>query len=452
MKSIRWILFLAFMVVILVAVGTIATVTLRSAAYQIAEYDDLADELEMTRITHWLTGYFDVHESWDQVQPYLDEIRVMYGRRVVLTDTSGHVVADTRTDGPLQFGGPQWRTRSLQFDRSDDPVGTVHVNHDFSIVDSFRLRLAASIRRFLLLSSAIAVALALLVSFAISRPIVMPVSALATASDRVAAGDMSVRVAAPRVREFRSLAGAFNRMLTDLQAAETIRKDMIADVAHELRTPLANVRGYLEAMRDGVVGASEAVSVVEREISMLTRLVDDLQELSVTESGDVTLVREETDLQEIARQVAERFGQRAVERSVRIRVIVPDHPVIGCVDTDRIMQMLGNLVSNAITHAPPNSRVDITIAASEGQVQLTVSDEGAGIPAAHLPFVFERFYRADPSRSRSTGGHGLGLTIARSIAVAHGGTLTVDSVEGRGARFTVTLPLLRTPSSPRESC
>lgn len=452
MKSIRGILFLAFIVVILVAVGTVASFTLRSAASEIEEYDDLADELEMIRITHWLTGYFNVHESWDEVQPYLDEIGVMYGRRVVLTDTSDNVVADTRTDGPLLFGGPQWRTRTLQFDRFDDPVGTVHVNHDFTIVDSFRQRLAASIRGFLFLSSALAVVLALLVSFAISRPVVVPVSELAAASERVAGGDLSVRVAVPRVREFRSLARAFNRMLNDLQAAETIRRNMIADVAHELRTPLSNVRGYLEAMRDGVIETPEAVTVVEREISMLTRVVDDLQELTVTESGEVTLVREESDLREIARQVAERFGPSAAERSVTIRVTVPDQPVIGWVDADRVVQMLGNLVSNAITYSPPNSRVDIAIATNDGQVRLTVSDEGAGIAAAHLPLVFERFYRADPSRSRSTGGHGLGLTIARSIAVAHGGMLTVDSVEGGGARFTATLPVLSVPTTPRESC
>ncbi len=447
MKSIRWILFLAFLAVIVVAVGTVAIFTLRSAATQIEEYDELADQLEMTRITHWLTGYFDVHESWDDVQPYLDEIGVMYGRRVVLTDTADRVVADTRTDGPLLYGGPQWRTRSLQFDRFDQPVGTVHVHHDFTIVDSFRQRLAAAIRRFLILGSVSAVALALLVSFVISRPVVIPVSMLAAASDRVAGGDLSVRVATPAVRELGSLARAFNRMLTDLQAAETLRRDMIADVAHELRTPLSNIGGYLEAMRDGVVDATEAVTVVEGEITMLTRLVDDLQELSVTESGDVSLVRKEIDLRVVARQVAERFGARAAERSVEVRVTVPDEPVVGSVDGDRLGQMLGNLVSNAITHSPPGSCVEITVTASGGQIRVSVSDEGPGIPAAHLPFVFERFYRVDSSRSRSTGGHGLGLTIARSIATAHGGTLSVESIEGEGARFTATLPATGAESS-----
>jgi signal transduction histidine kinase len=440
MRSIRLILFLAFMVVILVAVGTVATFTLRNAAMEIAEYDNLADELEMTRITHWLTGYFDIHESWDQVHPYLDEIGVMYGRRVVLTDTEGRVVADTRTDGTLLFGGAQWRTRSLQFDRFDDPVGTVHVHHDFTIVDSFRGRLAASIRRFLFLSSGLAVALALLVSFAVSRPLVTPISVLATVSDRVAGGDLDVRVTVPRVREFRSLATAFNRMVTDLQAAEALRKNMIADVAHELRTPLSNVRGYLEAMRDGVVAPSEAVDVVEREMLMLTRLADDLQELSVTEAGEVVLVREQTDLREVVRQVSERFVAGAADRSVEIRVSVPNHPIISLVDPVRLSQMLGNLISNAITHSPPDGHVVISVAQNGGHLQITVADTGAGIPPAHLPFVFERFYRVDRSRSRSTGGHGLGLTIARSIAIAHGGTLAVESTEGEGSCFTVTLP------------
>ena len=217
---------------------------------------------------------------------------------------------------------------------------------------------------------------------------------------------------------------------------------MVEDIAHELRTPLTNLRGYLEATRDGLLEPDAAlVDNLYEETMLLQRLVADLQDLALAEAGRLTLLRQPALLASIVEQATGILHPQADAKGVALKVVLPsDLPSVD-VDPERIGQVLRNLLNNAFVHTSPGG--SITVAAQiEGQtVAVSVSDTGAGIGPEDLPHVFDRFYRADKSRARNTGGAGLGLAIVKQLVLAHGGTVSVSSVLGRGSTFTFTLPL-----------
>jgi signal transduction histidine kinase len=293
-----------------------------------------------------------------------------------------------------------------------------------------RLLLAA------LLSAAVAVVLAL----AVSRRILAPVEAVTSAARRMAAGDRAQRVAVGSRDEVGELAAAFNAMADAVDRAETARRSLVADVAHELRTPLTSLRCHLEALQDGLQSPDSAtLASLHEETLLLSRLVDDLQELSLAEAGQLALQPVELDLGAGVEGALAALRPAADAKGVGLRAGIPP----GCrvrADAARLGQVLRSLLSNALTHTPAGGSIAVSAATSDGLVAIEVADTGAGIPAEHLPHVFDRFYRADPSRARATGGTGLGLAIVRQLVEAQGGEVSVRSAPGRGAAFTFTLP------------
>ncbi len=264
-----------------------------------------------------------------------------------------------------------------------------------------------------------------------------PLGEIVEAADRVAEGDYSVRTREYGSRWMRTLARAFNSMTTKLQAQDLQRRHLMADIAHELRTPLAVLEGRLEGMLDGVYPRDEGqIAAVLHETRMLTRLVDDLRTLAHTESGTLALQKESTDIGILIGDAAAAFSGEAAGRKVTLDVTAPaDLPLVS-VDPLRIREVLVNLISNAIRHTPEGGRVSVTAASQPATIRVTVSDTGSGISAADLPKIFDRFYKG-----RSSHGSGLGLTIARNLVVAHGGEIRADSVEGKGTEMTFTLPV-----------
>lgn len=448
MNTIQRRLFIAFLTITVLGVGSVSLFVLPTVSREIREYDSLADDLEMTRIRHWLSGYYRMHESWVDVQPYLDEIDTLYGRRVVITNLDGLIVADTRVDrGRPEIDGT-WRSEVLGFPVSPS-IGTVHVNQETSIADTLRIRMAGSIRRYILWGAALATAMSIGASVVISRPLARPIRSFARAAERVATGDFSVRVPASGVEELRALSETFNDMIVDLDAAVTLRKHLVADVAHELRTPLSNIRGYLEGRVDRVVSDELCFSVIQEEVALLIRLVEDLQDIALADVGAIEVNKEVTDLRDVVGEVVRNLDQRATQKDVTLDHRSYDSPVRVYVDSMRLGQALANLVSNALIHSPPGSQITITEEIRGKTAAVSVRDSGPGIEESQLSRIFERFYRTDSSRSRETGGHGLGLPIARYLVEAHDGTLRVESTVGRGSCFTVSLPRVASASKGR---
>jgi two-component system OmpR family sensor kinase/two-component system sensor histidine kinase BaeS len=272
-----------------------------------------------------------------------------------------------------------------------------------------------------------------------------PLGAMVEAADRVAAGDYSTRAPEHGPRWMRTLARAFNSMTSRLEVQDRQRRDLMADIAHELRTPLAVLQGRLEGMVDGIYPRDEGqLAAVLQETRMLARLVEDLRTLAHTESGTLTLQKESTDLAILLNDTAASFAAEAAERKIRLEVEAPASLPLIDIDPVRIREVLTNLISNALRHTSESGRVSVTASAQGDTVVVTVSDNGRGIPAEDLLRIFDRFYKGHGSR-----GSGLGLTIARNLVVAHGGEIRAESEEGKGTTMRIILTLQ--PQPPRQS-
>ncbi|MCK6629432.1 MAG: ATP-binding protein [Anaerolineae bacterium] len=292
-----------------------------------------------------------------------------------------------------------------------------------------------------------AVLLATGVGWWLARRISGPLRELGEAATAVATGDLS-RTAPEEtlITDLRHLARAFNAMTASLRQADQLKAAFIADVSHELRTPLTALKGTIETLQDGAVDDLPArdrfLASLAAETERLIRLVNDLLVLTRADAGTLRLQPQPLALTDLVRRRVEHLTALAAPRQVRLRVVeAGESPaVLAWADADRLAQVLDNLLDNAIRHSSPEGEVTVTVAPEADQLRCTVTDSGPGIPAEHLPFIFERFYRADPARSRSLGNSGLGLAIARALILAHNGRITAHSVEGQGTTVTFWLP------------
>lgn len=306
-----------------------------------------------------------------------------------------------------------------------------------------------AMRQALVAATIIAVIASAVVSLAVAARIARPISALAEAARRIAGGHYAERVPADEPGEIGELAASFNEMAGSLEATERRRLELVGDVAHELRTPLATLDGYLEGLEDGVIEpAGETWTVMRRETGRLTRLVDDLSELWRAEARQLPLTIGVVDAAAVARTVAAEFAPQAATRAVTLTVDVPDGLLIRA-DRDRLAQVVANYISNAIRYSADGSSVVVGGRRVDGEVVLAVRDQGPGLTPEQLDHVFERFYRIDPSRSRALGGSGIGLAIAHALADAMGGRAWAESSgPGRGSTFLVGLPAVRGRAEP----
>jgi len=292
------------------------------------------------------------------------------------------------------------------------------------------------------ISMALALALALMTSFTFAKVLASPLQQLTLASRRIAGGDFTPISVNDDAVELHELASQFNQMASALKDAEQRRAALIGDVAHELRTPLTSIQGYAEGILDGVVAPdAKNISIIRDEAHRMHRLVDDLQSLSRADAGTLTLYPAPTDLHEIVQRAISVLDGAIKERSLTLELVYEHESEPIYCDADRINQVLLNLLTNAIRVSVHGGRIIISTGHDASTVWCTVQDFGEGIDAQHLPHIFERFYRVDPSRTRATGGAGVGLTIARAIIVAHGGAITATSSgPATGATFRFSIP------------
>jgi len=284
--------------------------------------------------------------------------------------------------------------------------------------------------------------LAFFISYWLAGRLSQPLAELTSATHDIAAGDYGSQVELGSTTEIAELGEAFNSLSENLEKNEILRKNMVADIAHELRTPLVTLRGMIEALEDGVVEPDAAtIDSLKEDVLLLTRLVDDLQQLALAEAGQLELDLMPVDAGEMLRGVTARFEAELAQKGVRCVVEAPgDLPPVR-VDQARISQVLSNLVRNSLMHAPEGGDITVEAAPAGSEVVFAVRDTGPGIAEDELPYIFERFYRTDHSRTRATGGAGLGLSIAKSLVEAHGGRIWAESEKGVGTVVRFTVPI-----------
>ncbi|MBK8987608.1 MAG: HAMP domain-containing histidine kinase [Chloroflexi bacterium] len=298
------------------------------------------------------------------------------------------------------------------------------------------------INRALLMGALTATAVAIVLAIVLAQTLTRPLQELAAASRAMAAGDLEQQVPVRTQDELGDLATTFNQMSAELARANQQRRQMTADIAHDLRTPLTVLSGYLEAMEDGdLTPTPPRLQVMSQEVDTLKRLVEDLRTLSLADAGNLTLYKEPLDPHELLIQVQSAYAHQAAQQNVHLAVVASPHLPPAHVDPARLRQVLSNLVSNALRHTPTGGhitlRADPSTAKPDG-LQLSVTDTGSGISPEDLPHIFDRFYRGDKARQEG-GESGLGLAIAKSLIAAHGGAIQVTSTPGSGATFTILL-------------
>lgn len=304
------------------------------------------------------------------------------------------------------------------------------------------------INQAVIIGGGVALLAALVVGFVVFRAITHPIDQLSRAAHSLARGDLAARVAMTTQPsrlgddELTELGATFNAMADSLQKAEALRRDMTADIAHELRTPLAVMRGNLEAMLDGVYPSdAEHLQPVLNQVHLLTRLVEDLRTLALAEAGQLPLTKRSVDLKPLIDAALDSFRANAAAQRVTLTANAGERLPAVEIDPDRVQQTIGILIANALRHTPVDGRITVRLRRESDYAVIEVADTGAGIPSDDLPHIFERFYRADKSRSRESGGSGLGLAIAKSIVQAHGGSIGATSEVGKGTTVRFTLPL-----------
>ena len=320
-------------------------------------------------------------------------------------------------------------------------VGSVTVGYygPFFLNDE-DLSFITALNRLLLWIGLAALVIAVGFGLLMARRITIPLARVVNATQRIAAGSRTVRITGKtRVRELDGIASAVNDLSRSLTEQEQLRRRLTADMAHELRTPLATLQSHLEAMIDGVWKPDRGrLGGLHDEILRINRLVTDLENLARYEGSSVSLHRVPTNIVDMVRGIVDNHVAQFRAKGVGLHLSA-EGQIHALVDPDKMSQALINLLSNALKFTPSGGRVDVSVTASDGEARIEVSDTGIGIGAEDLPRVFERLYRVDESRSRATGGSGIGLSIARSIVEAHGGTIRAQSEPGKGSQFCITV-------------
>lgn len=315
-------------------------------------------------------------------------------------------------------------------------------SNDPALQNELETSFHAAVNEILVVAAAVAVLAAFSVSLFTARRIVGPVRQMLRASQHIAAGHYRQRVEVPGEDELSALAVSFNQMAKTLDDTEQRRLALIGDLAHELRTPLSNIRATMEGLTDGVLEPeSNTFLEVERETARLQRLVRDLEELSRAEAGEISLSRQDVDPQQLIRSVAGRLQPQFTDKDVSLTLALPEHLPSIHADPARITQVLLNLLGNALQYTPSGGAVTVRAWDDNRQLLVAIEDNGIGISAENLSHIFERFYRVEKSRSRAGGGSGIGLTIARHLIEAHDGQIQATSPGlDQGSTFTFSLP------------
>ncbi len=445
--SLQFRLVLGFTLVLALALGSISWYVGYVAQRELEAFQQDIHQARAERVEQMVSRYYAARRGWTDLQSAVEQAGNLYGLRIVVIDQQGQILGDSH----LQFGAPRWQPRQgSQFFpvvSGGSQVGSVVIAPSDApgmAPEPPPSRLVAAVNRSLLWTGLAAGLGGILLVSLMSRRLLAPVRLLNSAARSLGQGDLSRRVPAAGHDEVAELAHSFNTMADSLQKAEQQRRNLVADVAHELRTPLSNIQGYLEAVKDGLLQPDDAtIEIIYQQVLQLSHLVEDLRLLALAEAGTLRLNLEPDSLTDVLNRSVEAARLRAEAKGIKISLEVPaDFPLVD-MDRRRVAQVVGNLLENAIQHTGSGGQVTVLAQVADATARVTVADTGEGIPPEELPRVFERFYRVDPARSRATGGVGLGLTIAKQLVEGHGGTIRAESSPGKGSKFIFDLPLAR---------
>ncbi len=443
MRTLALKLTLAFLVVGLIGAVLIAIFVSQRTQ---REFDQFIADRSQLELVDKLAGYYETHNGWQGLGAITFQMRRRSGMLerilapVTLVDADRTVIYSRQHYRVGQQLSPNEIRRNLPIEVNGEVVGMLL--YDAPSVwrpppDSPEIDFLRRVNQAIIFGALGATALALLLGILLARNISRPITELTAATQAIAAGKLGQQVPVRTRDELGELAISFNRMSADLARANNLRRQMTADIAHELRTPLSIILGYTEALSDGKLrGAPAMYETMHNEARLLSHLIDDLRTLSLADAGELTMNLQTCSPQAMLERTATAYATQAQKQDVALAVQAsPDLPALR-VDPDRMAQVLNNLVSNALRYTPAGGQITLSAEASDDSVLLRVADTGAGILPDVLPHIFERFYRADESRWQN-GESGLGLAIAKSIIEAHGASIDVESLPGRGTTFTI---------------
>ncbi|MBI5563768.1 MAG: HAMP domain-containing protein [Chloroflexi bacterium] len=452
---------LAFIFVALISAAVVAVLATTSADNQFREYLNRRDTLAQSGLLTDLSSYYQRAGSWTGAELILANFSPNEsvhqdggsgsgsggrGRPpLLLADANGLVIYDERNERVgTSFSAAELAT-TLPITTNNQITGYLLLGaQGRGTLSPNEQNFLDQLRGTLILAALIAAGLGIAIGLLMSRTLAAPLSKLSGAARAFAAHQWDQRVAVDGTQEMADVATAFNDMADSLQQAEVLRRNLMADVAHELRTPLTVIQGNLRAILDGVYPLErEEIATLYDETRLLQRLVDDLRELALAEAKQLKLNTLPIDLRPLIEATAGNFGAAAETQAITLTARFPDQLPPVQVDADRVGQVVRNLVGNALRHTLTGGSIAVEVTTTTDRVRVSVIDSGEGIPPEDLPHVFDRFYRGDRSRARSSGGSGLGLAITKSLIEAMGGAIGVDSQSGAGSTFWFTLPIAR---------
>lgn len=468
MRSLSWKLGGALLLVVIVTVGLMAYLTNASTASEFRQFISGGNSAHIQNLAGNLVQMYSDDGGWSDIQNSLGILLWSANERLVVADAGGVIVGDTEGDWLGRDTGQVGLENGSAVTVSGGEVGQFYLltsgfgtdmghmgmggpgGHGTTVLTGAEEDFLSQINSSLWTTILIAAAVAVVLGFVLTRQFTRPINALATGARHIADGDLGFRVQIKSSDEIGDLAQSFNNMASSLEKSEQARRRLVADIVHEVRTPLTIIEGTVEGIADGVFPPDRKhLDSIREQTVLLNRLVGDLRELSLAETGQLKLKLAPTNMAELVRRKMSQIELRAQEKNIQVTLKADnDMPDIK-VDPVRIDQVISNLLTNAVRHTPDSGSITVSIRTvpeadshlNRPYLSVSIANTGEGIAAEHLPYIFDRFYRAEPSRARSEGGTGLGLAIVKQLVEAHSGRAWAESSPGKGSTFYIALPV-----------